>query len=194
MDKCDKVQVNNQKQLAINNAQLKMLNNGGYGDCADPITVKPEWCTEEVLDRSMVHAFEDIMKKNVPTAKEAAIIARMTVKHYWSYGIYGRELFLPKDVMIAGEIHKYPNMNIICNGDISIFIDGQIKRVQAPYIFVAPAGSKRIAYAHEDTVWFMPHRTDEVDVDKIENFFVAHTEDEYIEFVESNKQQLVLPI
>src|ERR1035441_3067302 len=78
---------------------------------------------ERVLNRDKVHAFESEMKKNVPTVDEAATIAKMKVTHHWSYGIYGRELFLPKDVMIAGEIHKYPNMNIICQGDISIFID-----------------------------------------------------------------------
>jgi len=167
------------------------LRNGGT------ITYDRELTTREkstITDRSAVNAFENEMKKNIPTAEEASIIAKMKVTDHWSYGIYGRELFLPKDVMIAGEIHKYPNMNVICKGDISIFIDGAIKRVQAPYIFVAPAGSKRIAYAHEDTIWFMPHRTDETDVNKIENFFVAHTEAEYLKFIEQQKQQLLLPI
>lgn len=145
-----------------------------------------------ITNRDAVHAFEAEMKKNVPTAEEISILARMKVTHHWSYGIYGRELFLPKGVMIAGEIHKYPNMNIICQGDISIYIDGQIQRVQAPFIFVAPAGSKRIAHAHEDTVWFMPHRTDEVDLYKIENFFVAHTEEEYVKFIiEQQKLPLI---
>lgn len=144
------------------------------------------------INRDAVHAFEAEMKKNVPTAEEISILARMKVTHHWSYGIYGRELFLPKGVMIAGEIHKYPNMNVIVSGDISIYIEGQIQRVQAPFIFVAPAGSKRIAHAHEDTVWFMPHRTDEVDLYKIENFFVAHTEEEYVKFIiEQQKLPLI---
>ena len=153
------------------------LRNGGTITFERPLTVST---------RDKVFAAQHEMEKQPQIELET--------KDYWSYGIYGRELFVPKGVMLVGKIHKYPNMNIIAKGDISILIDDYIKRVQAPYIFVAPAGAKRIAYAHEDTVWFMPHRTDEVDVDKIESFFIAENEADYIKFVEDQKQQLALPL
>jgi hypothetical protein len=151
---------------------------------------------KEISSRDKVHAIQHNIENAVATETDKSKLQKieLEVKHYWSYGIYGRELFVPKGVMLVGKIHKYPNMNIIAKGDLSVLIEDEIKRVQAPYVFVAPAGSKRIAFAHEDTVWFMPHRTDEVDVDKIEEFFIADNEKDYLAFVEEQKTQLALPL
>ena len=108
----------------------------------------------------------------------------LPVKHYFSQGVYARELFIPKGTLLTGKIHKYQQLNIMSQGDLSVLTEDGIKRVQAPFTIVPPPGTKRIAYAHEDTVWTTIHGTDETDVDLIEAHFIAQSEEEYTAFLE----------
>jgi hypothetical protein len=76
-------------------------------------------------------------------------------------------------------------------GDMSVMTEDGVKRVQAPFTVVSPAGTKRIAFAHSDTVWTTISATDETDLDKIEDLLVADSEDDYSKFIltvqENNK-------
>jgi hypothetical protein len=100
------------------------------------------------------------------------------VEHYFSEGVYAREMRVQKGTLLMGKIHKFKNMNILSSGEVSVLsIDG-VKRVKAPFTFVASPGSKRLFFAHEDTVWTTIHGTDETDLDKIENHFIAKSYDE----------------
>ena len=109
----------------------------------------------------------------------------LRLEHYFSDGVYARELHIPKGTLLTGKIHKYANLNIVSKGDVSVLIDGQIKRVQAPFTLVAPPGAKRIIYAHEDSIWTTIHCTDETDLDKIEAHFTAVSETEYLAFCDT---------
>ena len=101
-------------------------------------------------------------------------------KDYFSKDVYARELHIPKGTVLTGKIHKFTNLNIMSKGDISVLMeDGTIKRVQAPFTIVSPPGTRRVAYAHEDTVWTTIHGTDKTDVDEIEEEFIAQTPAEY---------------
>ncbi len=137
-----------------------------------------------------------IADKNLPMAVrierlEAAISAGETidlpVKNYFSKGVYARELHIPKGTVLTGKIHKYINLNIMSKGDISVLTENGIERVQAPFTIVSPAGTKRVAYAHEDTIWTTIHGTDETDVDKIELEFTADSYEGYLSFCETLK-------
>lgn len=107
----------------------------------------------------------------------------LPVRHHFSKGVYARELFIPKGVVLTGKIHKHENLNIISAGDISVLTEEGVKRIRAPHTLVSPAGTKRVGYAHEDTVWTTIHGTDERDLDKIEGLFIAASYDEYLAFV-----------
>jgi len=106
----------------------------------------------------------------------------MPVNNYFSKGVYARELFIPKGTVLTGHIHKYVNLNIMSKGELSILTENGVIRVKAPYTVVSPPGTKRLAYAHEDTIWTTIHGTEETDVDKIEAEFIAHSSEEYKEF------------
>lgn len=108
----------------------------------------------------------------------------ISVKHYFSKGVYAREIFIPKGAVLVGHIHKYENLNIVSKGEISVTTENGVERISAPFTVVSPAGTKRAAYAHEDTIWTTIHGTDETDVEKIESIFVAKTKYEYLEFEE----------
>lgn len=106
------------------------------------------------------------------------------VRGYFSRGLYAREIFIPKGTILSGKIHKYTNLNIMSMGDLSVLTENGVIRVKAPFTVVSPPGTKRIAYAHEDTVWTTVHATNETDVDKIEEEVIAQSEKEYLDFVE----------
>lgn len=130
---------------------------------------------EATNDTSLVKEGLNLMKKIHEFEKVIAAQPQLEIKvtHHFSKGVYAREIFIPKGALIVGKIHKHENLNIVSRGEISfISIDGA-KRVKAPYTVVSSPGVKRIGYAHEDTVWTSIHGTDEKDVNKIEEEFIA---------------------
>lgn len=128
-----------------------------------------------LVSRSRVFELEEAMRQAFPEME-------LPVKHHFAKGVYGRELFIPKNTMLTGKIHKYTQLNVLVKGDISVLTEDGVKRVQPPFVIVSPAGTKRAAFAHEDTIWLTVHGTEETDVDKIEHQFIAQTEVEYLDF------------
>lgn len=124
--------------------------------------------------RERVFIIEDEIRK-LPKAD-------ITERHYFSPGVYAREITIPAGTVLTGKIHKYAQLNIVSKGDLSVLTEDGIQRIQAPFTIVSPPGTKRIAYAHEDTVWTTIHGTDETDLEKLEAHFIAQTEDEYLAF------------
>jgi len=99
----------------------------------------------------------------------------IVTKHYFSKGLYAREIFIPKGTVLVGKIHKYLSLNILSQGDITILTEFGARRVSAPYTVVSPPLTKRVGYAHEDTVWTTVHATDETDLEKIEDELICPT-------------------
>ena len=54
-------------------------------------------------------------------------------------------------------------------GDISIFGENGVKRIQAPFHAITEAGTKRILYVHEECIFITVHRTDCLNIDDIVN-------------------------
>lgn len=129
--------------------------------------------------RQKIIAFEELIKELPPV--------EMPVTNWFSDGVYARELFIPKGTVLTGKIHKYSNLNIMISGELSVSTEDGVKRIKAPFIVVSPPGTKRVAYAHEDTRWITIHGTKETDVDVIEHQFVAQDEKEYLTFCEEQK-------
>ncbi len=97
------------------------------------------------------------------------------VTHHFTKGIYAREILIPKGTLLTGKIHRFAHMNIISQGDISVLTENGVKRIKAPFTMVSPPNTKRIGYAHEDTVWTTIHGTDETDLDALELELIAPT-------------------
>jgi hypothetical protein len=109
-------------------------------------------------------------------------ITELPLRHFFSPGVYARELTIPAGVLLTGEIHKYQQLNILSKGTISVLLEDGIHKIEAPFTVVSPPGTKRIAYAHTDCVWTTVLGTDETDVDKIHAHFIAKTEQEWLDF------------
>lgn len=134
----------------------------------------------ELSDRDKVHLIEAEMLKHEQL--------ELPVNHHFSQGVYARELFIPKGTLLTGKIHKYRQLNIMITGDLSVLTEDGVARVKAPFVVVSPAGTKRIAYAHEDSVWITIHGTDETDLGKIEDHFIAETDSAYAAFLVKTKE------
>ena len=111
------------------------------------------------------------------------------VKHYFSPGLYAREITVPATALIIGVIHKYPQINILSKGTIRVSIDEEIREISAPHTVVSEAGIKRIAYAVTECVWTTIIHTFKTDVAEIEKEFFAYTEQEYQDFVNQQIEQ-----
>ena len=105
----------------------------------------------------------------------------LKVIHHFSNGVYARELHIPKGTVLTGAIHKYENLNIMSKGDMTIVTETGPLRVQAPFTVVSPPGTKRIAYAHEDTIWTTIFGTHEKDPETVVDIFTTRSEAEYLE-------------
>lgn len=141
-----------------------------------PALAQREHLAHEMRER--VFALEAAMRRELP-------LLDLPVRHYFSHGVYARELFIPKGTVLTGKIHKFPQLNIMSQGELSVLTEQGIVRVKAPFTVVSPAGTKRVAYAHEDTVWTTIHGTTLEDVEEIEKVFIAQTEQEYLDFCAS---------
>ena len=150
-----------------------------------------------ISERDLLHALEDFGKSlPIITEEQATHVdfgqIELTVKHDFSLGIYARTLYIPKGTVVVGKLHKYPQLNILAKGELSVSVENEIRRIDAVKIISSPAGTKRVAYAHEDSIWITIHHTFETDLEEIERHFIAQTEQEYLEFINAN--QLVLPL
>jgi hypothetical protein len=92
------------------------------------------------------------------------------VRHYFSPGIYAREITIPKDVVLVGAVHRLQNMAILTKGRLRLVTDTGTVMVQAgdPPINCS-ADRENAALALEDSVWtnFFPNPNDETDPDKL---------------------------
>jgi hypothetical protein len=95
--------------------------------------------------------------------------------HFFAPGVYVRQCFNPKGVLIVGKIQKYQHICMLTMGEVSVLTENGTIRCKSPFTWVARAGSKRVVFAHEDSVFVTIHHNpnDETDQDKLEEMLIA---------------------
>lgn len=104
--------------------------------------------------------------------------AEITIRHLFAGGVYAREMHAPAGTMAVGKIIKVDNIANISQGEVTIRTDEGLVRLKAPCQWVAPAGTKRAAYFHSDTVWTVYHATPHTDPELVEKDVVAVSYDD----------------
>ena len=131
--------------------------------------------SKQLSERNSIQALQEVL---LDLPKEDQFDLDDLTDHFFAPGIYARMLFIPAGGVIVGKIHKHETMNIICKGKIAITTeDGQMV-IEGPCIVNSSPGIKKAGYAIEDTWWINVHATDETDLDKIEEEFIAKDYDE----------------
>jgi hypothetical protein len=103
------------------------------------------------------------------------------VDEKYGCGTYAREMFIPKDTLVIGKIHRHQHLNFIMRGKVSVATEFGKKYFVAPCIFVSEIGLKRAVYAEEDTIWVTIHLTknaNEESLAKIEEEVISPSYDE----------------
>jgi quercetin dioxygenase-like cupin family protein len=142
--------------------------------------------------RESLHNLEEMLKQMPNHVIGNNVICPL--KHSFAPGIYIREIFIPKGMVIVGKIHKHEHPNFLMSGCVTVITESKgYEKLKAPLSIISPAGTKRAVIAHEDTVWITVHENkhNETDLEKLENFIIAKSFDEYDAFI-AHKQREVL--
>lgn len=111
--------------------------------------------------------------------------AKCTMRHFYSAGMYAREMFIPANMCIVGKIHRHAHLNTISKGKIRVtteFGADEYDATDHPCTFESQAGTKRAVYAITDTVWTTYHTIDHTkyaDLPALEHALVADTFEDY---------------
>lgn len=105
------------------------------------------------------------------------------LKHIFADGLYIRAMKGIKGMVVVTKLHKTNHPYFVLEGDVSIFTEEGTVRIKAPYFGITKAGTKRVGYFHEDTIWVTVHATEETDLEKIEDQVIAKSYDELPEYV-----------
>lgn len=113
--------------------------------------------------------------------------------HYFAPGIYMREVTIPKDTVVTGAVHKTEHLNILSQGELSVWTEDGPKRLKASSVVKSGPGIKRAGYAHEDTVWITVchNPSNEQDIEKLEDMFTTKTFAEFLSFMQGSKKELI---
>lgn len=118
---------------------------------------------------------------------------QLQTSHRFALGLYARELFIPKGVLVTGKIHKFEQINIISQGSVVALTDEGKVQFDAPYSFVSMPGAKRAVYALEDTVWTTIIATDataDCDLEELERAMVCDSFEDYKQHLISKVEKL----
>ncbi len=87
--------------------------------------------------------------------------------------MYVREIFAPAGKLIVTKIHKKAHPYFVLKGKVSVLTEDGPVLIEAPYYGITPAGTKRVCFIHEDTLWVTVHVTEHTDLEKIEEDVIA---------------------
>lgn len=112
----------------------------------------------------------------------------LPLRHYFSPGVYAREMFIPAGTVLTGAVHKTEHISVFV-GDITVWTDGGMKRLTGHHTFISKPGAKRVGYAHADTycTGFFPNPEGITDVYELERLLC-----ETPELLQNNRSDLLL--
>tara|TARA_R100000458_G_C8277141_1_gene252594 strand:- start:125 stop:604 length:480 start_codon:yes stop_codon:yes gene_type:complete len=114
------------------------------------------------------------------------------LKHTFTDGIYIRQMSMKKDSAVIGKIHKNPHVWFLLSGCLSVASETSSKDYKAPCYVEAPAGSKRVIYAHEDSIWVnvYPNPSNTKDLKELESMIIVKNYEEFEEYI-NNKNNTI---
>ena len=128
-------------------------------------------CIKQALDQRPVNQKIMRLQDEMLKLKQADV----PVKHYFANGFYAREMTMPEGCTVVGKIHKSEHLCILSKGKVELVSEEKTETLEAPYTYVSKPGAKRALYAHSEVVWTTVHKSDETDLDKLEDQLIAES-------------------
>ena len=111
--------------------------------------------------------------------------------HHIVDGIYLRRIIIPKGATVTGAVHLTETADIMVYGDLTVVTEKGRKRITEPgSIFVSPPGLKKVAYAHEETMWITAHAVEFIKdktLEEIEKELWVDTYHDYTRYLENKE-------
>lgn len=133
-------------------------------------------------DDTGMSALSQSMRESIDQLEQAMLAMpqqAMECLHHFAPGIYVRELHIPAGTTLTGAIHKHRHINIVSKGRIEVATENGTTTITAPCVFVSPPGTKRVGFAHEDTIWITCSACAADNVADAERELVTNDRDEY---------------
>jgi hypothetical protein len=127
-----------------------------------------ELIEREMIGTSEVPTRDQIDKAERYLAQMETRVFDIPVVHHHLPGMYAREMRIPAGIALTGKTHRHAHLNVLSEGEITVWTEEGMKRLKAPFRFESKPGTKRIGYAHTDVVWTTYHPTWETDLELIE--------------------------
>ena len=106
--------------------------------------------------------------------------ANIPIEHYHTSNLYGRRAKAPAGATIISKVHKVDHITVaICGTCIVVDESGVRTTVEAPQVFITPAGTQRAIHAITNIEWLTVHACEEQDVPTIESLLTCDTMQEY---------------
>jgi len=132
-----------------------------------------------------IRPLRDYLEQFNEDDKLAEMMLEDNVTNHLVGGLYVRELLIPKGSLIISRVHKRHLVNVISKGSVVVIDSNGHNEYKAPSTFISKAGTQRLVYAPEETVWNTVHLTDVTNPDELVDDL---TFDNYIEFISYSNQ------
>lgn len=94
------------------------------------------------------------------------------VAHYFSDGVYAKQMHLEKGYAARSHKHNYDHLSILASGEVDISYNGFKTRYLAPCCINIKAGIEHEIVAHKDSIFFCIHATSETDVNEVDKILI----------------------
>lgn len=94
----------------------------------------------------------------------------LDTQHHFHAGVYARTIMIPAGAVITGALIKIPTL-LVFSGDATVFIGGELQRVQGYRVIPALGQRKQLFMAHTDTWLTMLFASESTSVEAAENQF-----------------------
>ena len=121
-----------------------------------------------------IELFEYYLKNYTDGSEQAA--KELPLEHFICNKTYVRQITLPKDMILTGKVHNFDHTSILSKGDVTIMTDEGTVRVKAPATWISKAGTKRLIYVHEETIWSTIHQSENTLVEDLEKEIVYESD------------------
>jgi hypothetical protein len=98
------------------------------------------------------------------------------VKHYFSKGLYAREIEIPAGTIAIGNAHTEECLNVVVAGAVFVVLDGKVVEVRAGETFTSPPLTRKIGYITETLRWMTVHPTNDTCIERLEEDLIIKSQ------------------
>lgn len=104
---------------------------------------------------------------------------------------YYREVVMPQGALIIGHLHRTRHLNSVVSGSALVSMNGEVKRIVAPCVFISQPGVRKVLLIEEDCRWGTFHVTRTTDPVELRAELIEESEDFVKHQLEQDAEKLI---